>query len=74
MLFRSPFKAKTTTKKVILRFKPDAKSRRVTFIQKKGTEVTILEETSDKQGIHWYKVKLQNGTTGYGRIEYFEQK
>ena len=71
---RFPFQAKTTAKKVILRFKPDSKSRRVTFIQKKGTPVTILEETSDKQGIHWYKVKLQNGTTGYGRIEYFEQE
>ena len=69
-----PFTAVTTKKKVILRFKPDSKSRRVTYINRKGTQVTVLEGTADKQGIHWYKVRLENGTTGYAQSEYFTQE
>jgi uncharacterized protein YgiM (DUF1202 family) len=71
---RFPFQAKTTKKKVILRFKPESRSRRVTYITRKGTTVTVLEATADKQGIHWYKVRLENGTTGYAQSEYFTQE
>ncbi len=69
---RFPFKARTTIKKVIVRHQPNSKSRRATYIQKKGTVVTVMDETSDKQGIHWYRIKLENGTTGYAQSTYFE--
>ena len=69
---RFPFKARTTIKKVIVRYQPNSKSKRATYIQKKGTVVTVMDETSDKQGIHWYRIKMENGTTGYAQSTYFE--
>ncbi len=68
---RFPFRARTTIRKVIVRYQADSKARRSAYINKQGTEVTVLDETTDKKGIHWYRVKLANGITGYAQSNYF---
>ncbi|MBQ3279761.1 MAG: protein kinase [Clostridia bacterium] len=71
---RFPFLAKTTSKKVNCRAEADTGSRRLTYIQKKGTVVSVLDEIVGEDERPWYKIQLEDGRIGYARSEYFESE
>lgn len=38
------------------------------------TEVSVLKEIPDENGLIWYQIRLQDGTDGYARSNFFEMK
>ena len=69
-----PFLAKTTSKKVNCRVEADTGSRRLTYIQQKGTVVSVLDEVIGEDQKPWYRIQLEDGRIGYARSEYFESE
>lgn len=62
-----PRTARTAKAKVNVRAEMDPKSARVAQIAKKGTQVTVTEESRDADGTLWYRIQTENGKEGYVR-------
>ena len=50
-----------------VRKETDKNSTRITQIKKAGTQVTLLGEATDGDGMRWYYVRTANGKEGYVR-------
>lgn len=46
-----------------------ANGEKITRIEERGTAITVLGETADTNGTHWYSVRLSNGVEGYIRAD-----
>lgn len=62
-----PRTARTAKAKVNVRAEMDPKSARVAQIAKKGTQVTVTEESRDADGTLWYRIQTESGKEGYVR-------
>lgn len=62
-----PRTARTVKAKVNVRAEMDPKSARVAQIAKKGTQVTVTEESRDADGTLWYRIQTESGKEGYVR-------
>ena len=62
-----PATARTAQPSVRVRKETDKTSTRITQIKKAGTQVTLLGEATDGDGMRWYYVRTANGKEGYVR-------
>ena len=68
---------KTTTAKTIketrVRENADKNSKLITTLKGSGTEVGVLDTVKGKDGKTWYKIRTQDGITGYARGDFFKK-
>jgi hypothetical protein len=60
-----------TKKATNIREKADKKSNKITTINQKGKEVSVVEIVTGNDGMTWYRISLEDGTEGYARSDFF---
>ena len=67
------YTARTTAKGVNVRKKPSQSAGRVTQLNKKGEQVTVLSMETNDKGETWYLIETTKGKKGYIRSDLLER-